>query len=102
VTERPVPWHGEPAPSGYEYVARADLDWVLMDGTEKANRCRYMVNRKGCGRPAVARLNRAGRRDPGPLWWAYCAEHLYGRWMEDGHVMEWIIRKREETEGDQP
>ena len=25
-------------------------------------------------------------------WWAYCERHSFGRWIEDGKVMHWILR----------
>jgi hypothetical protein len=28
-------------------------------------------------------------------WWAYCPEHLYGRTIEDGKLMAWVIRRVE-------
>ena len=64
-------------------------------------RCRAGSSRyvKACGAPAVAELNRGrhnwqfGKRTDS--WWAYCAEHMYGRWIEDGRVMNWVVVKNE-------
>lgn len=56
----------------------------------QGRRCR----RPHCNQSAVARLNRGrtSRRSwiTTPSWWHYCAEHLYGHWIEDGKVMLWI------------
>lgn len=41
-----------------------------------------------CPNQPVAKLNRGIRRGR-PMWWNYCAEHMYGRWIENGTVMEW-------------
>lgn len=29
----------------------------------------------------------------GQTWWAYCERHLYGRWIEDGKVVGWVLRQ---------
>jgi hypothetical protein len=56
-------------------------------GAAAGRRCRYGAGpgHPACGKPAVATLNR-GRP------WAYCAEHLYGRKLEDGRVIELRLR----------
>lgn len=71
-------------------VAAQDEDWRVLDPMAAARPCRYGGN-KPCRRPAVAETDRgrwfwARRR---PNWWAYCEQHLYGRWIEGGRVMEW-------------
>jgi hypothetical protein len=38
----------------------------------------------------------------GRQWWFYCPEHMYGRWIEDGRVMEWFTRKDEAIIGRLP
>jgi hypothetical protein len=41
-----------------------------------------------CDVQAVAILTRInGRR------WRYCPAHMYGRWIEAGFVMHWILAK---------
>lgn len=73
-------------------AARIDNKWRVLplDLTQPAKRCRWGGN-KPCRLVAVAELDRGrwpwSRRKPN--WWAYCGEHLYGRWVEDGHVMKW-------------
>jgi hypothetical protein len=60
---------------------------------------------RGCREVAVVELNREKWR-PGryawvegrasgkvPCWWAYCAEHMYGRWLEDGRIYSWRLRE---------
>jgi hypothetical protein len=77
-------WRAEPAP-----------DWAVMDGTEKANRCRW--GRPSCKRPAVAKLLRVmhlgGGRGSRGVFWAYCEDHMFGNWLEDGRVMGWVLRE---------
>jgi hypothetical protein len=80
-----------PAPHGYEYIAEEDADWKLVVGAdEPGRRCRYMTGRTQCGAPAVAALHR-GPNASGS-WWAYCADHMYGRWIDDGVVLQWVLR----------
>lgn len=47
----------------------------------------YQKCRRGswCHNPPVADLKR--RRSHGWAWWAYCADHLYGRKLINGKVM---------------
>lgn len=91
MADRPIPFHGEPPQPGHHYEAVAErADWAVMDGTEKANRCRSaQFHHRACGQPAVIKVLRSRYR-ANPTWWAYCAEHAYGRWIEDGHVMHWM------------
>lgn len=44
-------------------------------------RCRM----RGCECSAVAELNRSHTQQQ--RWWAYCADHLYGRKVDGGKVM---------------
>jgi hypothetical protein len=95
-------WYSRPEPpapvAGYVWRAvEAGRDWRIQDaGRSVAYRCRAASGpgHRACGKPSVAALNR-GRHtaDRGRVqsWWAYCAEHLYGRWIEDGHVMEYRL-----------
>ena len=96
--DRPVP--NREVPEGYELVAvEAGPDWR----TETGRRCRRQsgASHRACHQPAVAALNRSRQkhvRGTGyvtvPEWWPYCPEHLYGRWIEDGKVMHWILREK--------
>ena len=67
----------------------ADANWRARLST---SRCRFMVARKGCGRPAVVELNRGvWKRGPQGVrhldyWWGYCPEHLFGRTWVDGRL----------------
>lgn len=97
MTDRPAPtWE---APEGYEHVAVEHEGWRLVTG----KRCRLQQHgRKACGQPSVAELNRGRYRSMArgdyrriDQWWAYCGEHLYANWIEDGKVMHWIVRKKE-------
>lgn len=82
---------------GHEYVAEPEGDDWRADNSGR--RCRMIGShangRRACGKPCVARLNRGMNKRGGrhvPSWWHYCADHLYGRWVEDGVVMHWILR----------
>lgn len=74
------------APEGWSWAAQPAQNWRLVTN----RRCRRLLGgpRRGCGVPAVAELDRGYTR---PAWWAYCAEHMYGRWIEDGQVMRWQL-----------
>ena len=70
-------YHLEAAPSEY---------WVTP--AVGAGRCRFTIgpNNETCRQPAVATRWR-GYRDKRA--WDYCADHLYGRWIENGEVLHW-------------
>lgn len=80
-----------PIPDGCELVAVPADGWRIDTG----QRCRRAsAGRKACGRPSVASLERGTTRKQR---WAYCIDHLYGRWIEDGQVMHWILRETREN-----
>jgi hypothetical protein len=87
-------------PEGYELVAVPDDDWRI----EADRPCRRAGARsKACGKPSVASLNRPRRlratdyhpEQRADSFWPYCVDHLYGRWIEDGKVMHWVLREKE-------
>jgi hypothetical protein len=89
-------------PEGYELVAVPDDDWRIDEG----RRCRRAGRHgKACGKPSVASLNRPRRlratdyRQERQVdsWWPYCPSHLYGRWIESGNVMHWVLREKEDA-----
>jgi hypothetical protein len=84
--DRPVP--DREVPEGYELVAVVDEGCRVEDG----KRCRFGggYHHKACGLPSVMAF-RSGRQ-----WWAYCSnpEHMFGRWIEAGKVMHWILRAK--------
>jgi hypothetical protein len=65
-----------------------DPDWK----PDTTRRCRAGAypGHPMCGRPSAARLWRKWGHGNRPSWWHYCAEHMYGRWVEDGTVLHWI------------
>lgn len=91
--QRPAP--GWDPPEGCELAAVPDTTWIAWSGY----RCRWGAGprRKACGEPTVAAMRRSRYNSrtgkTGTTWWAYCAAHLYGRWVEDGVVMHWIARE---------
>lgn len=90
---RPEP--GYKAPDGFEFAAARDPGWRI----ELGRRCRDGAsgpNRRACGKPSVAGIRRGIRR---PQWWAYCEDHLSGRWIEDGKVMHWDLRRVDDDGG---
>lgn len=89
-----------PAPDGCEHVAVPDKDWrVMTNGAAgiPGRQCRFMVGRTACGKAAVAKMDRRFRLSANKRssWWAYCGDHMYGRWVEDGVVMVWVVREIE-------
>jgi hypothetical protein len=88
---RPAKPDREP-PEGCEFVAAKEgPDWEAVNSVSHG--CRWMEGGKSCGTtPTVARLDRAHSGSL-PRWFYYCSEHLYGRWIEDGQVMSWIVRE---------
>lgn len=78
--------------AGFEWMAEPRSGWRTIGLADSHKRCR-----RRCGRLAVAELNRptwnprTGQNRAS--WWAYCADHMYGRWVEDGRVMGWALRE---------
>lgn len=94
---------------GYRWEASREPDFLhwttdrptLRSGRPAANRCRQAgpdqrlparagraARRPSCGRDAVAWMDRGVRWHN---WYAYCGDHLYGRWIEDGKIMWWRL-----------
>jgi len=68
----------------YEAIVEDPTHWRAV-APEQSRPCRQVKNhtkttRPTCKAPSVAALNRT---PGGANWWHYCAEHLYGRWVED-------------------
>jgi hypothetical protein len=90
MTRPPQPY--EP-PAGLAWVARPAPGWSLV--TDRPCRARVPGVGKVCRAPAVAALNRGklvphlGRRVD--ALWPYCPDHLYGKWIENGLVLRWIL-----------
>jgi hypothetical protein len=90
-TERPD-WRPSwpEVPEGHEVVAIIDPDWEAESGRP----CSYVSGpssrRVRCGKPAVATFLRGYYRKQR---FRYCPDHMYGRWVESGFVMHWILAK---------
>lgn len=84
------------AQEGFHWEATISDDWRLVTSDERHRTCR----RPTCNEHPVAALNRKHRRNSGvsDCWWVYCAEHLYGNWIEGGEVMHWRLIKDEHAE----
>ena len=81
----------DPPPHGYRWVWKPDPEWRVLPPTLRPPLCR----RSGpghvfCENEAVAEFQRqrSGRGE----WWGYCADHLYGRRIEDGVVLHRVAR----------
>lgn len=77
-------------PEGCEVVAIIDPDWDAAEGGQ----CRWRGGknfRDSCPRPAVAVLTRGIYHKQR---WPYCEEHMYGRWIEEGFVLHWILAEK--------
>jgi hypothetical protein len=95
------PPHPDQAPApGYQWAAVPDLAWA----PDTTRRCRAGAapHHPACGRTSAARLWRKAKRAGRPSWWHYCAEHMYGRWVEDGIVLHWVQRPVETPEPVRP
>lgn len=84
MSDRPDP--GREAPDGCEFVAVPDDGWTIGGREDRA--CRWSMSSR-CPNPTVASFQRGN----GP--WFYCADHMFGRWIEDGAVMVWVVREIE-------
>lgn len=81
---------------GFEWVAEPDIEWRLANDAEaQARLCRHST-RPTCPNNPVAALARTfgGWGSDAYRWWFYCADHMYGRWVEDGQVYQWTTRRR--------
>ena len=83
--ERPEPWEN-PDPERYHFepVESEGDRWRLW----ARGQCRYIVGPRAsdrCPCPGAAQILRGNR------WWNYCEDHLYGRWIEDGKIMQWRL-----------
>lgn len=72
---------GLPRIPGHRVGWFVDPEWRLASGAESELACRQPK----CGKPAVAGLLR--RYGSSTRRWWYCADHLYGRVIEDGAVL---------------
>lgn len=83
---RPEPWGY--APYGFHFETFHPTDWEMGGGGR-------ICRQKGCRNDAVATLYRTARYSTGPrqMPWRYCADHLYGAWIEDGQVTRWKLVK---------
>lgn len=79
---------GEP-PTGFQWVAQRDDRWRVTTGRPCRANAGYRA--KSCRAQAVAELNRGYRSRES--WWAYCPDHLYGRWVQDGAVWAWVLEE---------
>lgn len=88
---RPEPW--DDPPEGFHFeMAEQEQKWITPPVGK--GKCRFTVGHyQTCGKPAVVTLMR--RHGKGDAPWDYCAEHMYGRWVEDGKVMGWRLVKDE-------
>lgn len=73
-----------PAHLGMRWEAAKEEPDHWKFGPSKA-KCRSLK----CPNRVAAWLFRKGKKRSG--WWGYCAEHLYGRWIEDGKVWRWRL-----------
>lgn len=86
--KRPI--HRDPAPDGFAYEAvEAGPEWTLNNDGKPCDCCRC----RRCKAPAAAVLYRKARYRSGvrSIPWRYCSEHMYGRWIEGGKVMQWRL-----------
>jgi len=88
--QRPAPSASVPAGYHHEAYVALNLDWRVPAVND--NGCRQLgPGRVRCNKPPVATLFRGSKLSKSP--WNYCAEHLYGGWIENGQVMRWRVVK---------
>jgi len=78
--------HGSEPEPGYEWQAVEETGWVVDHSGRRCRRAGW-GGRDRCPNDAVAVYYRGNQP------WRYCGEHMYGRWIEDGRVMHWVVRK---------
>lgn len=82
------------APEGFHKEGRPAAKWRLAEPAEQ-QRYTCRGTRPSCPNPPVAALLREWHRwtthTDGARWWFYCAEHMYGRWIEGHTVMEFFL-----------
>jgi hypothetical protein len=80
-----------PLLAGFHFAPARDGDWAPIEAGDGYSRCRSTEKHVRCPARAVATLFRpigsSGRR----AGWAYCADHMYGRWIEGGFVWQWRV-----------
>ena len=87
--EEAAAFWGQPVPDGYEaQVYAEDEQWRVRSEDAPPRKCRGKL---ACQSPPVAEMNRRPA-DMRSMWWAYCAEHMYGRWIEGGRVVGCRLR----------
>lgn len=84
---RPAPPDFPPR-DGYAWAVVVDDDWRLATDDEAAVRKCRRSTWHPCPNHPVAALS----RDHARRWWFYCAEHMYGRWLEAGQIVMWRPR----------
>ena len=92
MSERPDPPEARP---GFRAVATTE-DRLTWRFSTRGLLCRMT----GCPNPAVVELNRGRRTAHGrvDVWWTYCSDHMYGRWIENGRIMHWRLVAQEPTD----
>lgn len=86
-------------PAGYRWeIVPEGRDWTTAQELVGNRRCRSGSPYRGyCRRAAVAAMDRARPSSLRRLWYGYCGDHLYGRWIEDGRVVGWRLRQIREA-----
>lgn len=84
----------EAPPDGFKWEAvPADSDWRLATSLEASvHKCRGI---RGCRGWVIIALLRSFRHwktgQDDVRWYYYCADHTYGRWLEDDKIMQWRL-----------
>ncbi|MFL5911452.1 MAG: hypothetical protein ACJ768_12860 [Gaiellaceae bacterium] len=89
-----VPEGWSQPPPGFHYEAvQESASWELIQERFRGRRCRA----PRCTNDAIVTVYRTThyRRGPVDMPWHYCADHMYGRWIEDGKVFSWRLVKDE-------
>lgn len=84
-------------PEGFELAAVPDERWRIEAGRPCTRR---LKRSRPCREPSVASLSRDRMTMNGPVpgWWPHCISHLSGRWIENGQVVHWVLREKENAD----
>lgn len=96
--------HRYPAPEGTRFVWRAEstdpgfgLEWSTDPARLEGKGCRFATRRPSCEGAPVAAIQRGTAERP--RWWAYCADHLFGRRLGDDGIVYALTLEEVSTDG---
>lgn len=88
MTDRVCPYH---CSNDFHWEAvPAGTNWALVNLEDESVLCEVQFGSQPmCARPAVVTLTRVDDQWVQDCVSYYCADHMYGRWIEAGHILYW-------------